>query len=63
MMLILLLSVVLVPLALAVIFVPLALGVRANRAAHHEHVLRHAHADGSPVEVDKVHDPVIVRAA
>jgi flagellar basal body-associated protein FliL len=61
MMLILLLSIVLVPLALAVIFVPLVMGVRANRAAHHEHALRHA--DGSPVEVDKVHDPAIVRAA
>lgn len=61
MMLILLLSVVLVPLALAVIFVPLVMGVRANRAARHEHALRNA--DGSTVEVDKVHDPVIVRAA
>ncbi len=61
MMLILLLSIVLVPLALAVIFVPLVMGVRANRAAHHEHALRLA--NGSPVEVDKVVAPVIVRAA
>jgi hypothetical protein len=61
MMLILLFGIVLVPLALAVIFIPLVMGIRANRAAHHEHALRHAH--GSPVEVDKVHDPVITRAA
>jgi len=61
MVLILLLSVLLVPLALGVIFVPLVMGVRATRAAHHEHVLRNA--DGSPVEVGQVHDPVIVRAA
>ena len=61
MVLTLLLGIVLVPLALAVIFVPLVMGVRANRAARHEHALRHV--DGSPVEVDKVRDPVIVRAA
>jgi hypothetical protein len=61
MLLILVLSIVLVPLALAVIFIPLVMGLRANRAAHHEQVLRHA--GGSPTEVDKVRDPVIVRAA
>jgi hypothetical protein len=61
MMLILLLSIVLVPLALGVIFVPLVIGVRANRATLHHHAL--GNADSSPVEVDKVHDPVIVRAA
>ncbi|MHB8378447.1 MAG: hypothetical protein ACYDB2_00820 [Acidimicrobiales bacterium] len=61
MVLILLLGIILVPLALAVIFVPLVMGVRANRAARHEQALRHAAA--YRVEVDKVRDPVIVRAA
>ena len=61
MMLILLFGAVLVPLALAVIFIPLVMGIRANRAAHHEHALRHAH--GSHVEADKIREPHITRAA